>query len=140
MAIYGNMVGGGSIIGKTIEIISDDGVDLMGVVTDKELILTAVASRDIREGMTAITDDGLVVGSKRIPAYETSQGFRIIRAGSMFSINLPEYDKYDYTKLQCMIAPLNQTISDSCAVEKVVMIVCSIRDQQIKLQMSQKIQ
>ena len=40
MAIYGNMVGSsGGILGKTVEIISDDGTDLMGVITDKEEIL-----------------------------------------------------------------------------------------------------
>lgn len=121
MAIYGNMVGSsGGILGKTIEIISDDGADLMGVVVDQETVLTAVASKDIREGTTAITDEGLVTGSKRIPAYETTQGFRIIHPGNTFTIKQLEYNKYDYTQLQCMIAPFNNTISDSCAVDKIV--------------------
>ena len=40
MPIYGNMIGGGSLIGKTVEIVSDDGADLMGVVVDREQVLT----------------------------------------------------------------------------------------------------
>lgn len=120
MVIYGNMTGGGSMLGKTVEIVSDDGADLMGVVVDQETVLTAVASKDIREGTTAITDEGLVIGSKRIPAYETTQGFTLINAGSSFNINLPTYDKYNYTQLQCMIAPFNNSVSESCGIEKVV--------------------
>ena len=120
MAIYGNMVGSsGGMLGKTVEIISDDGVDLMGVVVDQETVLTAVASKDIREGTTAVTNEGLVIGSKRIPAYETTQGFRLIDPGAAFTIEQLEYDKYNYTQLQCMIAPLNTSVSDSCAVDKI---------------------
>lgn len=118
MVIYGNMTGGSSTIGKTVEIISDDGIDLMGVVVDQETILTAIASKDIREGKTAITDEGFVVGSKKIPNYHTTTGVRLIQPQSEF--NIPLLDDYDYTELQAMMAPFNSDMDHSVAVNMVV--------------------
>ena len=71
IAIYGNVVGGsGGALGKTLILEDPSGIELVGVVTESEQVLDAVASQDIREGKTAVTAEGIVVGSKRIPAYE----------------------------------------------------------------------
>ena len=122
MAIFGNMIGStGGILGKTVEIISDDGVDLMGVVVDQEQILDAVASKDIREGKTAVTNEGLVIGSKRIPAYDTTQSTFLVRPGQNFSIPLSGYDKYDYTKFQCMIAKYDSNPLLRMSIDRIVM-------------------
>lgn len=119
--VYGNMVGSsGSILGKTVEILSDDGVDLMGVVVDQETVLTAKPS-DVRIGKIAATESGIIEGTNTIN-YRTERGVRVIKPGESFSIYFTEddYDQYNYTQLQCMIAPFNTSISDSYAINKIV--------------------
>ena len=117
MAIYGNMVGSsGGILGKTVEIISDDGVDLMGVVTDQETVLTATPN-DIRKGKIAASDYGIITGEKDIPQYRTTRGSRIVKIGEEFKITLQQYEQYDYTQLQCIITPFN----DKYCCKKVVL-------------------
>lgn len=117
--INGNMVGSYSQIGKTFIITDEDGNELMGVVTDKEVVFTANAHRDIREGMIAATDEGIVVGEKIIPEYETTQESLLILPGDNYSISLSTHNKYDYTKLQCLIAKYNSDL-DRMSVDKVV--------------------
>ena len=121
-SIYGNMVGAGSAPLKTI-ILEDptSGVEIVGVVTDNEHIFDAVASKDIREGKTAVTSEGIVIGSKRIPAYETSRGYVVVDPDGEFKISiLSDYDRYDYTQLQCIITRFDETIDNSVFSEKVV--------------------
>ena len=82
--------------------------------------LTATPN-DIRTGTVAITDDGLTTGEKDIPAYHTSQGYRLILANSEFAIsNLPKKELYDYTKLQAMTMPFNGSLNNSVAVDRAV--------------------
>lgn len=100
--IYGNMVGSsGGMLGKTVEILSDDGVDLMGVVVDQETVLTAKPS-DIRVGKKAVTDNGVIEGTNTIN-YRTYTASRVILPGESFSIQLDAYNQYDYTKFQGII-------------------------------------
>lgn len=116
--IVGNSVGGVSPF-KTLILEDPSGLEITGVVTENEAILNAVASKDIREGKTAITSDGIVIGSKRIPAYETTSSYRLIRPGDNYSIPLSDYDKYNYTQFQCVIAERNTSAIDSVAVNKI---------------------
>lgn len=118
--ISGNMVGSYSQLGKTLMIVDENGTEMVGVVTSNEVLLTANATTDIREGTVAVTDAGIVVGEKIIPAYETTQASRLIRPGSDFTIPLNDRDKYDYTQLQCIIVLKNTTLSTSVAAENVV--------------------
>lgn len=119
MAIYGNMVGSsGGILGKTVEIISDDGVDLMGVVTDQETVLTA-SPNDIRKGKIAATEYGIIEGEKDIPAYRTTMAYRLILPNENFSISLPGYNQYDYTKIQCIIALYSSDYSTNAKIKYV---------------------
>ena len=119
--IAGNMIGSYSQIGKTFILTDESGNEYTGVVTDKEVILTADASRDIREGTIAVTDEGIVEGSKRIPRYHTQHSSRVITSGSNFSIPLPDLDRYDYTALHCMLCQWNTSLNNSVAVDRVVL-------------------
>ena len=119
MSIAGNMIGSYSQLGKTFIITDEDGIEYTGVVTDKEVIFTANAATDIREGTVAATDEGIVTGSAVVPNYETTTGVKIITSGSEFKITLTWHDMYDYTKLQCIICKYNSSINDSVAADRV---------------------
>lgn len=116
--IYGNMVGGASLA-QTYILQDSDGNEIPAVLVESETVFDATAN-DIREGKTAATDIGVVVGEKFIPPYYTSVGCRLIQSGSEFSIPLPKLDAYNYTSLQCIICPHNNSISDSVSAERVV--------------------
>lgn len=119
MAIYGNPVGG-ALNAKTYQLECNDGTkEIMAVVVDEEQMFDATAN-DVRTGKTFATNSGVVVGTKDIPAYRTTQGTVLIRPNESFSILLDEYNLYDYTKLQCMISKLNETVQSSVSVDRVV--------------------
>lgn len=120
--INGNAVGGIVGYGKTFILTDENGNELTGVVVDEEVILTADPVKDIREGKVAATDAGVVTGSKNIPAYRTEQGVTVISDGDAFTLNdLTEYDMYNYTELQCIIAPLTSDAMASVASDKIVL-------------------
>lgn len=117
--ISGNMIGSYSQIGKTFIITDENGSELTGVVTDKEVVFTANAATDIREGKVAATDAGIVTGEKVIPSYETTKASYGIFPGESFSIPLLERDRYDYTQFQCIIAKFNTTLTDSVETDRI---------------------
>lgn len=117
--IVGNSVGGTSPL-KTLILQDPSGIEITGVVTESEQVLTAKPS-DVRTGCVCVTGDGITTGTKDIPAYRTQRGYTIIKNGNNFTINLPKYDAYDYTQLQCMIAPFNTTVENSVLVDKIVL-------------------
>ena len=118
-AIYGNVVGASSTLGKSVVIKGTDGTELVGVVTDTEKVFTATPN-DIRKGKIAATEDGIIEGQKDIPAYRTTMGTRMILPGSDFTIPLKSYEQYDYTKLQCIITPFDGSLANSVLVEKTI--------------------
>lgn len=119
MVIYGNPVGG-AMNSKTYELQYNGGTTpIMAVVVDEENVFDATAN-DVRTGKKFATNSGVVVGTKDIPAYHTCEGYKIIQVNSDFKILLDALDLYDYTKLQCIICPYNESISDSVSAEKVV--------------------
>lgn len=118
--IYGNIVGGNNTLGKSVIIACEDGTELVGVVVDKETVMTATPN-DVRAGCVCATEDGIITGTKDIPAYRTTKGSKLIMAGQDFSIPLSLYDKYDYTKLQCIIAEYdNRVKSDRVVIDDIV--------------------
>lgn len=120
--INGNAVGGIVGYGKTFVLTDESGNELTGVVVDEEVIFTADPITDIREGKVAATDAGVVTGAKDIPAYRTEQGAYMIFDGDEFMLDdMQEYNQYDYTQLQCIIAPFNTTPEDSVASDKIVL-------------------
>ena len=117
--ISGNMVGGAAPL-RTLKLVDSDGTELLGVVVDNEVVFTADADNDIRNGKIAATDAGVVTGTKIFPFYTTWTGKKIVPAGSEFKITLATQDAYDYTELQCIICPFNSSMEDSVSAEKVV--------------------
>lgn len=63
-AIFGNMVGGTAPL-KTVKIIDEDGNEVVGVVTDSEVIFTAVDS-DVRKGKVYASNNGVSTGTLEI--------------------------------------------------------------------------
>lgn len=119
--IYGNAVGGGAAPLKTLILEDESGNELFGVVTGSEVIFTAT-DNDVREGMVYASDNGVSIGTNNIPAYRTEQGVCVIFDGDEFVIDeMFEYSMYDYTQLQCIIAPLNSVASASVASDKIVL-------------------
>lgn len=117
--IVGNSVGGASPL-KTLILEDPSGLEITGVVTENEQVFNATPN-DVRTGCVCVTGDGIITGTKDIPAYRTRRGYRVIKNNSNFIISLPEYDAYDYTQLQCIIAPFNTNIENSVLVDKVVL-------------------
>lgn len=105
---------------NTFVIVDADGNEIPAVLVDEEVVVTA-SSNDIRKGITAITEDGVVVGTKEIPSYITLEGRRQVKSGARFEIPyLSSQNMYDFTKLQAIVCVFNTTLTDSVAAEKVV--------------------
>ena len=109
--------GSGETIPNTIILVDQDGNECVAVLTEEETEITATKN-DIRLGVTAVTNDGIVTGEKEIPAYHTIEGYRLIPNGEAFV--LPTKTHYDYTKLQVIICPYNSAPTNSVSAEKVV--------------------
>lgn len=121
MSILGNAVGCYSPIGKTFIIEDENGNQITGVVTEQEVIFTA-GDNDVREGMVYAGDSGVSEGTKNIPAYRTIQGVCMVFDGDNFIIDeMFSYDMYDYTQLQCIIAPYASSMKNSVAADKIVL-------------------
>lgn len=101
----------------TLYLLEDEsGNQLYATFVTEEVTVTATPN-DIRDGVTAVTEDGLVVGEKEIPAYHTTEGTRVIPAGSKIAITIK--DRYAYTKLQAIVCAFNTSLASSVAAEKV---------------------
>lgn len=121
MAIYGNVVGGNSgAIGKTFILEDPSGLEITGVVTENERVFNATPN-DVRTGCVCVTGDGIITGTKDIPAYRTSVGNDLIFPNEDFIItSLSQFEQYDYTQIQCIINIFNTDIAHSLVTEKVV--------------------
>lgn len=114
--IIGNTVGGYPLV-KSFILETEDGKQIPAVLTNREVVFDATKN-DIRMGKTAATGEGVTVGEKVIPAYQTWQGFKVVRPGEMMLIsNLITDNSYDYTKMQAIICLFNTTLPDSVATE-----------------------
>ena len=116
--ILGNATGGFGFP-KTYIITDSDGNELTCVYVESETIFTAT-DNDVREGMVYASDNGVSEGTKNIPAYRTYKESYLIFAGESFSIPLSDYNLYDYTGLQCIIAKFNTNFTDSVDTDKIV--------------------
>ena len=119
MALYGNMIGGGSAPLKTLILTDENGNEVVGVVTESIQVFDATP-KDVRINKTFVGDNGIETGENTI-TYRTEQGVQLIRPNKDFVIPLSEYNKYNYTELQCMLTPFNTNFEDSVAVDKVVL-------------------
>ena len=104
----------------TFVLVDADGNEIAAVLVDEEVSITATAN-DIREGTTAVTSDGVIVGTKFIPTYITVEGYRQIRKGANFEIPyLYASDMYDFTKMQAIICVYNNRLASSVVADRVV--------------------
>lgn len=117
MAIYGNTVGGFAPI-KVIQLELEDGTVLEGVVAEEVPVIDATP-KDVMLGKTAILSSGIVTGEREFLSYRTTRSSKLILPGMSFSIQLSDYDKYDYTQFQCVIAKRNTSTTDSVEVDRV---------------------
>ena len=115
--IAGNVIGVNPITPKAVVLETADGIVLRGVAVDEKTIFTATEN-DIREGKTAGTEQGVITGQKVIPAYHTTEGYKLVLPGKEVSL-LFANECYEYTKLQVIICPFNTTYDNSVSAEKV---------------------
>ena len=99
-------------------IVTEDGEEFAQLTTQETVELTATAN-DIRLGTTAVTENGVTTGEKDIPSYQTRAGVIVIRPKAEFVLPFGD-NQYDYTKLQAMTAIFNKNLTDSVAVDRVV--------------------
>lgn len=100
----------------TFILVDQDGREYPAVWVESDTVCNATAN-DIRKGSVAITPEGVIEGTKEIPAYHTTEGYKLIPAGS--ELKVTGITHYDYTKLQALICAFNSTIADSVSTEKV---------------------
>lgn len=96
-------------IGKTIILVDDYGNEVTAVLSDEPVTLDATPN-DIRIGKTAATVDGVTLGEKEIPSYNTREGYTFIPIGSPIRIRI---NHYNYTKLQALLCKYNETAAES---------------------------
>lgn len=104
---------------QTLILVDEDGYEMTATLMEEEVQLTATPN-DIRIGTTAVTDTGVTTGEKEIPSYNTEEGYKLVPAGSSFSLSLPLLDMYDFTKLQIIICAFSGSVSGSVAADRVV--------------------
>lgn len=101
--LYGTPVNVGGFP-KSLILTDDNGVEVAGVVVGSKTVFTAT-DNDVREGKVYASDEGVSTGTKEIPAYTTTRGYKLIEPGEDYTIPLEDNDQYQYTQLQCLIAP-----------------------------------
>lgn len=101
---------------NTYILVDEAGNEVAATFVDEPVTLTATAN-DIRKGTTAVTSDGVITGEKEIPAYHTTEGFKLIPSGSTYQISGLAH--YNFTKLQAIICRFSGSMSKSVAAEKV---------------------
>ena len=117
MAYYGNPVGG-FCYPKTYILTDENGNEMAtGVIVGEKTVFDATPE-DVRVDKVFASDEGVLTGIDT-KTYRTTFGRKSILNGESFSIELDDYDRYNYTKFTAMIAPFNTTESDSVAANKV---------------------
>ena len=106
--------GGSDSDDKMFILLDEDGTEYPAVVVNEETVFDATAN-DIREGKIAATEEGVTIGTKEIPAYITTEGSKLIRAGKPMIITTTG-NKYEYTKLLAAVCAYNTSMSNSVAV------------------------
>lgn len=106
--ILGNSVGAFGFP-KTYVLIDENGTEYTATYVESETIFTAT-DNDVREGFVYAGDSGVSTGSKTIPNYHTTYGYRFATAGSEVSISVPEFD---YSNLFVTITTYDSSVNES---------------------------
>lgn len=103
---------------QTYILIDEDGNQIPAVLADEQVVLTA-GPNDIRVGTTAVTGNGVVEGTKEIPAYQTEQGRWLVKPGQ--TLDIPLYsDQCEYTGLNVIVCKYANSVADSVSATMVV--------------------
>lgn len=103
--------------GETYILVDENGNEIPAVLTEEEVDLTATAN-DIRLGSIAVTDDGVIEGTKEIPPYITTEGMVFVTAGKKFEIKTLG-DNTIFTKLQALFCKSSVITDKVCINSKV---------------------
>lgn len=117
MSVVYGCPSGGFGMPKLIEIVDGNGDTFIGAVTNSEVNLDATKA-DVKVGKMFAGNEGIQKGEDT-RTYRTTHATKMILAGENFSIPLEEYDQYNYTKFQAMIAEFNSNQYDSVSVNKI---------------------
>lgn len=115
--ISGNMVGGAAAPLKTVILEDENGNQFIGVCVESVQVFDATPS-DVKIGKTFVADNGVEKGTDT-KTYRTEHSSYLIFPGENFSIWLEEYNQYDYTKFQAIVAKFNTSFEDSVNTDKV---------------------
>lgn len=115
--ICGNVVGGNPAE-KTYVVVDENGNEFTAVAVENITVFDA-EPKDVRINKTFAGNMGVQTGENTI-TYRTIYSSRLIMPGESYYIPLRANDQYDYTKLQCLIAEFNTSITDSVNVVNVV--------------------
>lgn len=99
-------------------IVDANGNEIPAVLVSEETVFTATEN-DIRLGTVAATEKGVTEGKKDIPAYHTTEGIAVVTEGGEFDILIPRENRYDFTKMQAILCPFNESLANSVAADKV---------------------
>jgi hypothetical protein len=102
----------------TYILVDENGNEAVGVIVENEVVFDATAN-DIRQGKVAATSEGVTVGSKVIPSYNTVEGVKYVSPGGKFTITPSRRELYDYTKFQGIVCLYHTSLANSVASEKV---------------------
>ena len=108
----------GNYIPKTYLLTDDEGNEIVGTLVEQEIVFDA-ETNDVREGKVFASETGVKTGNKVIPAYHTTEAFKVVTSGSRFFIKLANLDTYDYTKLQAIICEFNTSLADSVSATQI---------------------
>lgn len=109
--INGNMIGASMLTPKSFVLEDENGNSFVGVTVGEEAVLDATPA-DVRINKTFASDEGVQVGENTI-TYRTTQSFCLILPGDKFSIPLPMYNCYNYTKFQAILVLYSPDYSSS---------------------------
>ena len=120
MAIYGNPVGG-ALNAKTFMLEVNGGkTEIAATVVGEQTVFDATEN-DVRKGMTFASSNGVKIGQKNIPAYETRMSYFVVEPNESCSIPLSDEDRYAYTKFQCIIVVYSSDYSSNVTTKYVSM-------------------
>ena len=106
-------------IPKSYIFVDDNGNEVAGALVSQETVFDATEN-DVREGKVFASEIGVKTGTKFIPSYVVGEGYALIPNGSDFAIKtLQTQERYNFTKMQAIICPYSESISDSVSAEKV---------------------
>lgn len=102
---------------KSFIIADNEGNEVSAVLVDDEVVVTATAG-DIRKGKTALSYDGLVVGTCEDFTCYFAEGYVTIPNGERFVI---PHEYYDYDNFQAVVCRFNTNVANSVGVIKVAL-------------------